>query len=224
MLILILNIVLAAIYGMYLDKYYSDYTYDSILFLIIINSIYIYRLLIEKKGLRVQIDEEFLKASKANTNSIIDPLTGAYNRRHFDLVFNRIYEEAKSQNTNFSLMIIDIDNFKRFNDTYGHDMGDTVLKTVVSIIKRNIRHNLDMFFRFGGEEFVILTSDKKDGAIRLAKKLNGLEYKTIEKITISIGVSFYEKGFSKEIMLKSADKNLYIAKEQGRNRVVYEAN
>ena len=179
----------------------------------------------DTKMLKEQADMEFLNASKAGQTSIIDPLTGIYNRRHFDIVFNRIYTSAKNQNTSFSLMIIDIDHFKKFNDTYGHDVGDKVLKTVVNKIRDNIRkNNLDMLFRFGGEEFIILTSDDKDGAIRLAKKINQLEYKDVEKITISIGVSSYKKGMSKEELLKVADNNLYKAKENGRNQVVCDEN
>ncbi|MHB1681028.1 MAG: GGDEF domain-containing protein [bacterium] len=209
---------------MHITKNYLNSVFDILILTFIINTLYIYKILSEKKKLKNQIDSEFLRASKAGVMSITDPLTGAYNRRHFDAVLDRIYEESKNQNTDFSLMIIDIDHFKRFNDTYGHDIGDIVLKTVVDTIKNNIRKNLDMFFRFGGEEFVIITSDKKDGAVKLANKLNGLDYNHIEKITISIGVAFYQKGILKEELIKTADTNLYKAKEQGRNKVVYEDN
>ena len=224
MIILILNLIMAIVYSTYAPKHYLNPVFDVIFLISIINTVYIAKLLIDLKMLKEQSNMEFLRASKAGQISIIDPLTGIYNRRHFDDMFNRIYNEAKNSNVNFSLMIIDIDHFKKFNDTYGHDVGDKVLKTVVDKIKSNIRKNLDMFFRFGGEEFVILTSDSKDGAIRLAKKLNQLEYKDVEKITISIGVSSYHKGMSKDELIKAADNNLYKAKENGRNQVVYDEN
>ncbi|MDA8304007.1 MAG: GGDEF domain-containing protein [Deltaproteobacteria bacterium] len=166
------------------------------------------------------INEEFIRASKANNNSIIDPLTGIYNRRHFDAVLDKIYSENNDDGA-LSIMIIDIDHFKKFNDTYGHDVGDEVLKTVVNTVRKNIRHNLDMFFRFGGEEFIIITSDDKDGSLKLAEKLNKLEYKAVERVTISIGVAVYQKGISKTELIKIADNNLYRAKENGRNQVVY---
>jgi two-component system cell cycle response regulator len=205
-------------------KNYTNPFFDFIFIVNFLNIVYFLKLLSDKNNLKSQLDDEFLRASKSGNLSIIDPLTGIYNRRHFNAVLDRIYEESNNQKTEFSLMIIDIDHFKRFNDTYGHDTGDIVLKTVVDTIKNNIRKNLDMFFRFGGEEFVIITSDKKDGAIKLAQKLNGLDYNHVEKITISIGVSFFRKGVLKEELIKIADMNLYKAKETGRNRVVFEDN
>ena len=220
MIAIILNIFFLIMYAGYLKNYYTNYAYDSIFFIILINTVYILKLRRDKKILMDNINEEFIRASKANNNSIIDPLTGIYNRRHFDAVLDKIYSENNAGGA-FSIMIIDIDHFKKFNDTYGHDVGDEVLKTVVSTVRKNIRHNLDMFFRFGGEEFIIITSDDKDGSLKLAEKLNKLEYKAVERVTISIGVAVYQKGISKTELIKIADNNLYRAKENGRNQVVY---
>ena len=220
MIAIILNIFFLIMYAGYLKNYYTNYAYDSIFFIILINTVYILKLRRDKKILMDNINEEFIRASKANNNSIIDPLTGIYNRRHFDAVLDKIYSENNAGGA-FSIMIIDIDHFKRFNDTYGHDVGDEVLKTVVNTVRKNIRHNLDMFFRFGGEEFIIITSDDKDGSLKLAEKLNKLEYKAVERITISIGVAVYQKGISKTELIKIADNNLYRAKENGRNQVIY---
>ncbi len=220
MIAIILNIFFLIMYAGYLKNYYTNYAYDSIFFIILINAVYILKLRRDKKILMDNINEEFIRASKANNNSIIDPLTGIYNRRHFDAVLDKIYSENNAGGA-FSIMIIDIDHFKRFNDTYGHDVGDEVLKTVVNTVRKNIRHNLDMFFRFGGEEFIIITSDDKDGSIKLAEKLNKLEYKAVERVTISIGVAVYQKGISKTELIKIADNNLYRAKENGRNQVIY---
>ena len=217
---IILNIFFLIIYAGYSRNYYTNYAYDSIFFIILINTVYILKLRRDKKILTDNINEEFIRASKANNNSIIDPLTGIYNRRHFDAVLDKIYSENNADGA-FSIFIIDIDHFKRFNDTYGHDVGDEVLRTVVNTIRKNIRHNLDMFFRFGGEEFLIITSDDKNGSIKLAEKLNKLEYKAAERVTISIGVALYQKGISKTELIKIADNNLYRAKENGRNQVAY---
>ena len=222
MFILFINLALAAVYAAYLPSDYANPVVGGLFLAAVINAAYIYKLMRDNKRLKFRLDEEFLRASKAGAVSITDQLTGAYNRRHFDIVFDRIYEESRSRNTGFSLILIDIDYFKRFNDTYGHDTGDAVLKTVVSTIKRNIRKNLDMFFRYGGEEFVIITSDSKAGAVNLARKINGLDYRQVEKITISAGVAFFRNGISKDEIIKIADNNLYKAKEQGRNRVIYD--
>lgn len=222
MFILFINLALAAIYAAYLPSDYANPVVGGLFLAAVINAAYIYKLMRDNKRLKFRLDEEFLRASKAGTVSITDQLTGAYNRRHFDIVFDRIYEESRSRDTGFSLILIDIDHFKRFNDTYGHDTGDAVLKTVVNTIKRNIRKNLDMFFRYGGEEFVIITSDSKAGAVNLARKINGLDYRQVEKITISAGVAFFRNGISKDEIIKIADNNLYKAKEQGRNRVIYD--
>lgn len=224
MFILIINIFLIVLYTTYIPSNYDNPILYGVLIVAILNSIYIYIIIEKNKSLKVKIDEYFIKASKAGNISITDPLTGAYNRRHFDIVFDRMYEESKNRDINFSLILIDIDHFKRFNDTYGHNVGDEVLKTVVNTIRRNIRKNFDMFFRYGGEEFIIINSDNKEGSINLAKKINKLEFNNVEKITISIGVSFFRKGVSKNDMIKIADDNLYKAKEQGRNRVIYEDN
>ena len=221
MFIIFLNLILAIIYTFYFLKEYTNPVFYFIFIVNIVNIIYILKILSEKNRLVEELDDKYITASVMRSNSIIDPLTQIYNRRYFDDVFNKFYSAGNSNRQfDFSLMIIDIDHFKRFNDTYGHDVGDEVLKTVVNIIKNNLRKN-DVFCRFGGEEFVILSEDNKEGAIKLAQKINKLEYKSVEKITISIGVSFFCKGKTMDEMIKEADENLYKAKENGRNQVAY---
>ena len=221
MFIIFLNLILAVIYTFYFLKEYTNPVFYFIFIVNIVNIIYILKILSEKNRLVEELDDKYITASVMRSNSIIDPLTQIYNRRYFDDIFNKFYSAGKgNKQFDFSLMIIDIDHFKRFNDTYGHDVGDEVLKTVVNIIKNNLRKN-DVFCRFGGEEFVILSEDSKEGAIKLAQKINKLEYESVEKITISIGVSFFNKGKTMDEMIKEADENLYKAKENGRNQVVY---
>ena len=133
----------------------------------------------------------------------------------------------------FSLILIDIDFFKKFNDTYGHQSGDCVLKQVAQILKKNSRTS-DVACRYGGEEMaIILTNTPKEDAITTANKVclavrnNKFTLANGEKVnvTISVGVATVgENGKKPQEMIEYADKCLYIAKENGRNQVVHEAN
>ena len=125
----------------------------------------------------------------------------------------------------FSLLMLDIDHFKNVNDTYGHDMGDFVLKELCSAIKNMIRKT-DIFGRWGGEEFLlILPNTNKDEAISIATKIRNIienhKFDYIPQVTISIGVSVYNEKSRKEIFLKKVDDALYKAKSSGRNCVEY---
>ena len=166
--------------------------------------------------------------------SLTDALTGLYNRRYFETSFEREFSRARRYANDLSFAIIDIDFFKKINDTYGHSCGDYVLKEVAYLISNNFRIT-DMFFRYGGEEFIFLLphtnlSEAEIVAQRLKnavenKKINIEEYniKDIKEIsvTISIGVSQYNKTDKDPQMLyKKADSALYEAKETGRNKVV----
>ena len=151
-------------------------------------------------------------------DNLHDALTSLYNRRYFDKALNNVIKKAKEYNISFSVLMLDIDHFKKFNDTYGHDTGDKVLKIVANTVQNNIRGNQDMLFRYGGEEFVIITTDDLTGAIKLAEKINKLEFAGApEKITVSIGIGCYKQGFSGIGVVRIADNNLYKAKEAGRN-------
>ena len=125
----------------------------------------------------------------------------------------------------FSLLMLDIDYFKNVNDTYGHDVGDYVLKELCSTIKNMIRKT-DIFGRWGGEEFLlILPNTNKDEAISIATKIRNIienhKFDYIPQVTISIGVSVYNEKSRKEIFLKKVDDALYKAKSSGRNCVEY---
>ena len=154
-----------------------------------------------------------------------DRLTKLFNRHQLDKEGARKFSRALRQNDEkFSVMMIDIDNFKSINDTYGHLMGDSILESVAELIDKNRRVE-DFVVRYGGEEFVILLENcTLDNAASLAQKLR----KEIEelhpsdlKITCSFGVSNLKKEHKNlEELLKEADTALYKAKEGGRNRVV----
>ncbi|MCD8025300.1 MAG: GGDEF domain-containing protein, partial [Candidatus Gastranaerophilales bacterium] len=168
-------------------------------------------------------------------NATLDALTGLNNRHMFFQRLNETISNAKRQKTNLCCIMTDIDFFKSVNDTYGHAVGDLVLKTVAKTIKKELRE-YDIASRFGGEEFTILLPDTPlDEAEKVAerlrtriekKKINIEEFNTEEKkeisVTISIGVALYDEKNMKEPanLYEKADKGLYIAKESGRNRVV----
>jgi two-component system cell cycle response regulator len=156
--------------------------------------------------------------------TIIDPLTGLYNRRYFDLYMEKAI--PLSQRNSLVLIILDIDDFKKINDKYGHLGGDEALKHMSKMIKSCVRKS-DGYVRFGGEEFAIIlpNTDLTKGRIfaeriRAAVDQSEFPYKNdFIHFTISIGVTMYD-GENVEEFIENADKALYRAKENGRNQVV----
>jgi diguanylate cyclase (GGDEF)-like protein len=160
--------------------------------------------------------------------SIIDPLTGLYNRRFLKETINTITAQIKRSGTTLGILAIDVDYFKQVNDTYGHDAGDKVLMEVAKTIKSSIRES-DIAVRYGGEEFLVLLIDVQPGStVHVAEKIRkAVENKVIDigtaqlKKTVSIGVSEFPVDTDKIWQcIKFADIALYKAKEEGRNRVV----
>lgn len=157
-----------------------------------------------------------------------DGLTELYNHRYFQEQMLQNIETGKRYDRKFSLIMIDIDYFKKFNDTYGHQSGDAVLRQVAQILKRNVR-STDVVCRYGGEEMaIILTQTGKDEALFTAQKIcNAISAQPLKivngnevNVTISLGVSTYlENGETTQEMIKYADDCLYAAKENGRNQV-----
>ncbi len=160
--------------------------------------------------------------------SIIDPLTGFYNRRFLQEISNNLTAQVKRRGSALGILAIDIDFFKQVNDTYGHDVGDEVLKEIAKTIKASIRES-DIPVRYGGEEFLVILMDVKPGfSLSVAEKIRkAVEDKVISagtvnlKKTVSIGVSEFLTDSEKFWQcIKFADIALYRAKEEGRNRVV----
>lgn len=155
-----------------------------------------------------------------------DQLTGLFNRQKFNDIFKKeIKREIRYQN-NLSLILFDIDDFKKFNDDFGHQVGDEVLKVIAKLSLENIREH-DCLARWGGEEFlVLLPQTDKEGAIKVAEKIRkALESYEDEKIprtiTASFGVCKFEENDTETTLLKKVDEALYKAKEEGKNRVVF---
>ena len=153
-----------------------------------------------------------------------DHLTGVGNRYAFFACMEREMERAKRYGQGFSLIMMDIDDFKEVNDTFGHDEGDRVLKGLADLVRRNIRV-CDEFARWGGEEFMLLAPGCDLGqAGKVAEKIGGLigsEALGPRRITCSFGVTEYQPGESAEAMLRRVDEALYTAKDDGKNRIEY---
>ena len=158
--------------------------------------------------------------------SVRDPLTKLFNRRHFEEEFEREYKRAKRYKSDLSLAVIDIDFFKKINDTYGHSCGDYVLKEIAYIMNKNFRQT-DNIFRYGGEEFIVILTETPSQTAqvpleRLRKKIENNNFRFDNKdlkVTISIGVTSDTSFENAWEMFDDADKALYKAKENGRNRI-----
>lgn len=156
--------------------------------------------------------------------SITDYLTGLYNRRFLDQILRREKAMADRYNTPFSIILLDLDNFKIINDVFGHHVGDKVLVEVANTIKNNLRAT-DISGRWGGEEFlIILPNSDLEKALKVAEKLRNFIYQLkvspVEGISASFGVSQYKKGEPYEETIKRADLALYKAKSEGKNCVI----
>jgi diguanylate cyclase len=166
--------------------------------------------------------------------SLTDQLTGIPNRKAFDKVLQESIESSIETGEPLSLVMCDIDHFKTFNDTWGHQTGDQVLRLVANCLSENVKGR-DTAARYGGEEFcVILPQTELAGAVNLANQIRGkVESKKLVKkstgdilgiITISAGVTQYDANESAVEFLRRADVCLYAAKHSGRNCVISEAD
>lgn len=151
--------------------------------------------------------------------SILDGLTGVYNHRHFQEVLPREIERAKRYKFSVSILMIDLDDFKKYNDTYGHLAGDKILQAFAEFFVGAIRA-VDMAFRYGGEEFMIICPETpKQEGVEVAKRLLNLTKQKMP-LSISIGLScFPDDASNKEELIKKADEALYQAKQLGKNRI-----
>lgn len=170
----------------------------------------------------------------AQNAALIDPLTKLANRRHLDTAMRVISQRARKTGSCASLIMADIDHFKRFNDQYGHAAGDAVLQLVSQALRRHVK-GTDVVARYGGEEFVLVLPDTELGAAfalanqlreRIAtRQLQQPDRRTaFARVTISMGVAQYRQDETTAAWLARADEALYLAKEGGRNRVIASAD
>jgi diguanylate cyclase (GGDEF)-like protein/PAS domain S-box-containing protein len=177
--------------------------------------------------LQKKLDEIEALRAELHEQAIRDPLTGAFNRRFFSEALDQEAARAIRDNSPFSIIILDVDRFKKFNDTYGHKCGDLVLQSLANFLHENTRRG-DIVCRYGGEEFVILMPDSDiDAAYQRAETLRSrfdamsLAYENIYlRATFSAGVASYPSSAkTSEGVLHAADQALYLSKSGGRNRV-----
>ncbi|GGE36685.1 hypothetical protein GCM10007421_08190 [Halopseudomonas oceani] len=175
-----------------------------------------------------QRTQELMVANKQLTaQASTDPLTGAYNRRYLFELLSAEYARARRSAAAISVLLIDLDHFKRVNDNYGHDAGDAVLREFVERARNSVRSS-DRICRYGGEEFVVLLPDcEAEGAMVLAERLRlSVAATPIQHaghtilVTVSIGVAMLSSTDTEQSLLKRADQALYRAKNDGRNRSV----
>lgn len=192
------------------------------------------RLLRKEIAERTRTEEALKQANKMLEKlSTKDALTNLYNRRMFEKALHSYWQMARREDMPISLLICDIDYFKRINDTYGHQEGDKCLKEVADILRSCIKRPLDLVARYGGEEFVyILPHTPTEGALMIAKEVQqtlerrNADPQTKIKFTISIGVSCLVPDNEEDPMdlLRAADLALYEAKRKGRNRIEVHAS
>jgi len=170
-----------------------------------------------------------LVSDERKKTAVTDPLTNIYNRRHFDTIFEHFHSRAISENKSLSFFMIDIDNFKKYNDNYGHQKGDKTLITVAKVLHECCKRGSDTALRLGGEEFAVLINDADaNQAVKFAEKIRisiealqiQHEYNNASKfVTASFGVIVVspEVQTDMDTIYKLADEALYEAKENGRN-------
>ncbi len=161
----------------------------------------------------------------------VDSLTEIGNRRYFDEILEKEWQRAKRENNTISLIMVDIDEFRAYNDTYGHQKGDECLQQVASALNCVIKRAGDTIVRYGGEEFVaILPNTENDGALAVAQEFQenvaklGIEHEgtqVSDSVTVSIGLATAQPSNGDEMqgMMAAADGALYLAKNEGRNRI-----
>lgn len=171
----------------------------------------------------VSIEEE--KSEFISKTTTKDDLTGLYLRDVFDVVLRQKIEEAKRNNIQLSLLMMDIDDFKIVNDSYGHQLGDNVLKKIGNTIINSLVRKMDLPARYGGEELAVIMPDANreqvfKAAERIRKAISQLKFEDFS-VTISIGISRFGRDINtSEKLLKAADNALYEAKDKGKNRVI----
>ncbi len=162
------------------------------------------------------------KEAQLRASAVHDPLTGCYNRVFLESIKDELMMRADRYSEMFALVLLDLDHFKRVNDTFGHPVGDDVLQHTARLLQRSIR-TADFLVRVGGEEFMVLMPQTGSGAARAAEKLRAAmeaaPHGVTGRQTASFGVAIREIGESFESLYKRADAALYEAKQAGRNRV-----
>lgn len=212
-----LAFVLMSMY--YIKNIKSSEFYAGIVYIAIFN--FLFSIMAWRNNYNKRI--QYLNGKELLRLSTVDSLTGAYNRLKFDEELKEWTGLSKRYSTPLSLIILDFDNFKKINDTYGHLVGDNVLIESVRLFKSCIRET-DIFARWGGEEFTILLpntdlSNATNLAERLRSKIANYKFKDVGQVTCSFGVANMNFNDNIENFLQKVDKMLYVSKNSGKNQV-----
>jgi diguanylate cyclase (GGDEF)-like protein/PAS domain S-box-containing protein len=173
----------------------------------------------EKKKLEMELVKKNEMLSKL---AITDSLTGLYNSRHFhEQIKKEMSRLKRSPDRKLSIIMIDIDHFKALNDTLGHQMGDQVLRSLGQVIRMCLRNDVDLPFRYGGDEFIILLpdTDKNQACIAAERILKQFASIAIGGTSLSIGIAEAQTSESEEVLVRRADQALYQSKKEGRARI-----
>jgi len=198
---------------------------------VMVISFYVFKSIQDDQTALEVTTKKLKRANKKLENvSYTDTLTGLYNRRYFNHVYDRELKRAKRTHSYITFMMLDIDYFKQYNDTYGHIEGDYALKSVAKVLKEVLKRPGDFVFRLGGEEFgVLLTETPESNSAIIARKIcDSIRDREIkhehsavnEYLTISVGVAccIADEALDEEILITRADEMLYKAKDSGRDR------
>ena len=205
--------------GQRLDNAFHIETISYLLLALLISGSHAYRIHYYRRT-------QFVREDQLRVTSVTDRLTRIYNRQKFDEVFQHWIRVSEDTSETFSLIMFDLDNYKHFNDTFGHLAGDTALVSVTRLVKGNIRSH-DIFARWGGEEFMILLPftplvHAADLADRLRIKIGSFPMDTGGTLTASFGVTEFRKGDTQDVIIQRVDAMMYKAKKQGKNCVIYD--
>lgn len=167
----------------------------------------------------------FMNQQELHRLAITDPLTGIFNRNQLNNILPQEIRRGLRYDKSFGVLMVDIDHFKRINDTWGHDIGDKVLQNTAQVLSKFIREN-DTLVRWGGEEFVIIVLEVDEQNLilfsdKLREKIEDENYGTVGEITVSVGATLFRENDIPDALISRADKALYKAKEKGRNTTVY---
>lgn len=151
-------------------------------------------------------------------SAYLDYITGLYNIRYLDKRLSEEISRGKRKKEKVAIVMFDIDNFKKYNDNYGHESGNKLLKSLGNIIRKNIREGVDLGFRFGGDEFIIIINQAEgkiaqEIASRIREKFLKLNY---ESLDLSMGIEYYKDGCSIKNLMVEADKKVYMAKKSNK--------
>jgi len=200
------------------DARYVPQLFLGLITLVILFNVYILEQKRELNRTRGQLLRELMESAKARETALVDPLTGAFNRRYMEEIFPREINKATRSGTELSLIILDVDGFKDINTKFGHFLGDQYLRDIATLLKKTFRGS-DTVLRLGGDEFLILlpeTSNKQ--AMRAAERLswetrwwNQAGHAKYE-LSFSCGVATYRKGMDMKDALEVADREMYRVK------------